>query len=94
VTKLLLPPLSAAVFLLGGCALPLLGGLTMSETNSGTSVVSTALTGKGLGEHALDAVTGQDCRITESLFRADRDVCEDRDSPATKDDFKGVAALF
>ena len=84
----------AAMFLLGGCALPLLGGLTLNEMSSGTSVISTGLTGKGLGEHALDAVTGKDCRITESLLRDDRDLCEERDSPATKDDFKGVAALF
>jgi len=41
----------------------------------------------------MDLVTGKDCRIMEGLMRDDREVCEERGSPATYDDFNGVMGL-
>lgn len=79
---------------LTGCAETIIAGLTISDLLTGGSIVSSILTGKGLGEHALDVVTGQDCRILEAIFREDRAVCEPKDSVATKDDFKGLIALL
>jgi hypothetical protein len=52
---------------------------------------STAATGKGTTEHALDGMTGNDCRIVEGVVRSDRRVCEPRQGPATERDFKGVS---
>jgi propanediol dehydratase small subunit len=50
---------------------------------------SATTTGKAATDHALDAVTGKDCRVVEGALRADRRVCEDTGSPATARDFKG-----
>ncbi len=79
---------------LTGCAETIIAGLTISELLTAGSIGSALITGKGLGEHALDFVTGQDCRILEAVFRKDRAVCEPKDSIATKDDFKGLVALL
>lgn len=79
---------------LTGCAETIIAGLTISEILTAGSIGSALLTGKGLGEHALDLVTGQDCRILEAVFRKDRAICEPKDSVATKDDFKGLVALL
>lgn len=68
---------------LAGCFPPLIGA----------DVASYVGTGKGLGEHALDAVTGEDCRVIEGLMRSDRAVCEQRGAIATATDFKGIFGL-
>lgn len=88
-----------AILLLGvmgsvsGCALPVIGALTLNELSSTTSFMSTGLTGKGLGEHALDVVTGQDCRVLEGVVRSERGICAKRGAPETADDFKGLIGL-
>ncbi len=79
--------------LLSGCSTPLIAGLTLGEVGLFGSLFSTAATGKGLGEHAMDAATGQDCRVLEGLARDDRDLCERDGSPATEKDWKGLASL-
>lgn len=78
---------------LAGCSTPLFAGLTLGEFSLFGSLFSTAATGKGIGEHAMDAATGRDCRIIEGLAREDREVCERRDSPALEDDWRGLASL-
>ncbi|OUR76836.1 hypothetical protein A9Q83_13035 [Alphaproteobacteria bacterium 46_93_T64] len=79
---------------LTGCAETIIAGLTLSELFTAGSITSSILTGKGFGEHALDAVTGQDCRILDAIFRSDRAICEPKNSIATQDDFKGLIALL
>lgn len=69
---------------LSGCAGTIVAGLTLSELLTAGSIGSTLITGKGLGEHAMDMATGKDCRIIEGVFRADRDICEEEGSGATK----------
>ena len=73
---------------LGGCAAPLVAGV---PTIVFTEVVPRAVNGKGLVEDGVDLVTGEDCRVIEGAVRDDRHVCEPRNSPATKKDFKGLA---
>ena len=82
-----------AATLLSGCAAPVLGALTLNHIMTLTSFATTAVSGKGVGDLALDAATGQDCRILESTFRTDRELCEDTDSPATKRDFRGLSSI-
>jgi len=53
--------------------------------------VSVGTTGKTLGDHALSATSGKDCKVLEGAVRSDRDVCEEPGSPATKRDAKGIA---
>jgi len=79
---------------LGGCAAPFIAGLTLNELSSGTSIISTGLTGKGLIEHIADAITGKDCRVIEGLARDTRDVCEEPNSVATRSDFKGLIGMI
>jgi hypothetical protein len=84
---------SAAVLFsaaISGCAVPIVGGLTLSEMSTGASVVSTGLTGKSLSDDALGMVTGDDCSMVEGVVRADRHICETPGSPATQKDFKGI----
>ena len=81
------------LFALSGRAVPLVAGFTVVELGTAGSLVSTAATGKGLGEHAMDAATGQDCRIVEAMVRDDREICEPENSPATEKDWKGFASL-
>ncbi|MBE9557302.1 MAG: hypothetical protein IMF08_10640 [Proteobacteria bacterium] len=78
---------------LSGCGLPLLAGMTLVELSTAGSVISTAATGKGLSEHAMDVATGRDCRIIDSMVRADRKLCERRNSPALNKDWKGLASI-
>ena len=82
-----------AALLLSGCATPVLGALTLNHIMTTASVVTTAAFGKGVGDLALDVATGQDCRMLESTFRNDRELCEDRDSPTTRRDFKGLSSV-
>ncbi|OFX12976.1 MAG: hypothetical protein A2516_04505 [Alphaproteobacteria bacterium RIFOXYD12_FULL_60_8] len=63
-----------------------------ADASTGISLISTALTGKGVVELAMDAVTGKDCRF-DGLVREDRQLCEVRGSKATENDFKGLASL-
>ncbi len=79
---------------LTGCAETIIAGLTISELFTAGSIVSSIVSGKGFGEHALDIVTGQDCRILDAIFRKDRAICEPKGSVATNDDFKGLIALL
>ena len=84
-----------AALLLGGCTAQLAGGaLALTDSLTVVSWVSTAVSGKGLGEHALALVTGRDCRFLEAALRDDRRLCERRGSPATEDDFRGLAGLL
>ena len=75
-----------------GCSATVAGALSFADMSTGLSLVSMAFTGKGLGEHAMDVITGKDCRFVEGVFRNDREICEERNSVATKEDFKGVVA--
>ncbi|HAH10786.1 MAG TPA: hypothetical protein DCL54_13425 [Alphaproteobacteria bacterium] len=74
----------------GGCASQALSGASDASTVVG--LISTVATGKGLGDHLLSALTGEDCNLGEGLTREDRDVCEAEGAPATAQDFKGVFA--
>jgi hypothetical protein len=78
---------------LSGCGAPLIAGLSLSEWATAGSIISTAATGKGFSEYAMDAATGQDCRIVEGIVRADRHVCERWGSPASRKDWKGLAHM-
>ena len=78
---------------LSGCGIPLIAGMTIAELSTAGSLISTAATGKGLSEHAMDAATGRDCRIFESMIRSDRKVCEPEDSLALEKDWKGLASI-
>lgn len=91
IVKLALPLLCALV--LSGCGIPLIAGMTLAELSAAGSLVSTAATGKGLGEHAMDAATGRDCRIFESMIRTNRKLCERKDSLALEKDWKGLASI-
>ena len=86
-----LPMLCA--FALSGCGIPLIAGMTLAELSTAGSLVATAATGKGLGEHAMDVATGQDCRVFEAMVREDREVCEPKDSPELEKDWKGLASI-
>ena len=56
-----------AALLLGGCTAQLAGGaLALTDSLTVVSWVSTTVSGKGLGEHALNLVTGRDCRFLEA----------------------------
>jgi len=79
--------------MLTGCSMPIFAGMTVGEFGFVGSIFSTAATGKGLGEHAMDAATGQDCNILEGLAREDRKICEDKGSPALEKDWRGLASL-
>jgi hypothetical protein len=52
---------------------------------------SISATGKGTTEHALDAMTGKDCRIVEGIARSDRRMCEPHHAATTERDFKGLS---
>lgn len=79
---------------LSGCAAPVVGAVTIGEILTIAGISSSIMTGRDLGEHALSALTGKDCRFLEAVLREGRGICEDRDSVATKDDFGGLIALF
>lgn len=79
---------------LSGCAAPVVGAVTIGEILTIAGISSSIMTGRDLGEHALSALTGKDCRFLEAVLREGRGICEDRDSVATRDDFGGLIALF
>lgn len=81
------------VFALSGCGAPLFAGLTLAELSTAGTLISTAATGKGLGEHAMDAATGRDCRVIDAMVRDDRKLCERKNSPALNKDWKGLASI-
>ncbi|MEQ1889825.1 MAG: hypothetical protein ABL951_11705 [Alphaproteobacteria bacterium] len=83
-----------AAALLSGCAVPIIGPLTLSHLSSIATATTMTTNGKGAGEVALDLATGKDCRMMEGVFRKDRVFCEQRGSAATNEDFKGVVALL
>lgn len=76
----------------GGCLQLVVAGIPLSQISTAVGVASLATTGKGLAEHGLDVVTGKDCRLLDSLMRDERELCEERNSPATQEDFRGVFA--
>ena len=84
----------AGLLALPGCAAPAIGALTVAEVLTIAGISSTIMTGRDLGEHALSALTGKDCRFLEAALREGRSFCEDRGSEATKGDFGGLIALF
>lgn len=79
---------------LSGCAAPVIGALTIGEVLTIAGISSTLMTGRDLGEHALSALTGKDCRFLEAALREGRSFCEEKGSPATENDFAGLPALF
>lgn len=92
--RLIKPALMAfGLFLLPGCSAPIFAGMTFAQFTSAGSLISTAATGKGFSEYAMDAATGRDCRIFEALVRDDRRLCERKNSPALTKDWKGLVSL-
>ncbi len=79
----------ASTTILGGCA-GTIAGVSLSSISSFAGFASTIFTGADLGEHAVSLVTGKDCRFSEGLVRADRDICEEPGSAATRNDFHGI----
>lgn len=79
----------ASTTILAGCA-GTVAGVSLSSISSFAGFASTLFTGADLGEHAVSIVTGKDCRFSEGLVRADRDICEERGSAATRADFHGI----
>lgn len=77
----------------GGCAAPIIAGLTFNQVTTVASAASSLIIGKGFSDYALEAVTGKDCSITEGLLRSDRKICERRGSPTTAHDYHGIADL-
>ncbi len=74
----------------GGCAPILVMGIPLVIY---TEVLPRIINGKGLAEDGVDLVTGWDCRVIEGVIRKNRQFCEDRGSPETKKDFKGLLGL-
>jgi len=85
--------LSLPLFLTG-CAGPIVARLTLGDISTIASVVSTVVTGKDWTDHAMDAITGKDCNLTESILRKKRKLCEERGSEQAQLDFKGVFVAF
>ncbi len=79
---------------LSGCATAVIGSVTVSQISAAAGIASAATTGKGLQDHALSAITGQDCRLLEGIFRSNRHICEEPGSPATEHDFRGVVVML
>lgn len=79
---------------LSGCAAPAIGAITVGEILTIAGISSSIMTGRDLGEHALSALTGKDCRFLEAALREGRSFCEDKGSTATAGDFGGLIALF
>ena len=76
---------------LAGCAAAIVAAVPMDVVV--TEVIPRAVNGKGPVEDGADLVTGKDCRVIRGTGRDERKICETRDSPATKKDFKGVSGL-
>lgn len=75
-----------------GCV-PVIGTLTLNDLMTGTSLMTTALTGKSLGDHALSMATGKDCSLMDAALEKDRHICEAAGSKATEGEFKGLLAM-
>lgn len=86
--------LCLASFALSGCATAVIGGITIGEISAAAGIASVGTTGKGLQDHALSAVTGQDCRLLEGIIRRNRHVCEEPGSSATENDFRGIVVML
>jgi len=86
-----LPALACLALALGGCSGVV--AVLQSEVMTGAGIASFLLTGKGVADHALSAVSGRDCRIVSGLVRSDRGVCERPGSAPTRGDFRGLMAL-
>jgi hypothetical protein len=80
--------------LVGGCAAPIIGGMTLGTLSTIADGISSLFTGKSLEEHALSLMTGKDCNLTESILRNDRKLCEEKYSVATREDFKGIFSSY
>jgi hypothetical protein len=78
-------------FMLSGCAAPLAAPSIAQFVV--TTVAPVAITGKGLTENGADIVTGKDCRFLEGALRKERKICEERGSPETEKDFKGLSSI-
>ena len=76
---------------LAGCAAAIFGAIPINIFT--TEVVPRAINGKGLVEDGVDLATGKNCRLIEGTVRNDRKVCETKNSPATRKDFKGLSGL-
>jgi hypothetical protein len=59
----------------------------------GAEIVSYGTSGKSIGDHVLDVVTGKDCNLVEWALRSERDICEPRETEVTTRDFKGLFAF-
>jgi hypothetical protein len=79
---------------LGACAGPVIAGMSLSTFSTIVDGVVSVLSGKSLEEHALSYITGKDCNLTESILHKDRKLCEEPDSLATRDDFRGILTNF
>jgi len=79
---------------LSGCTTAVVGSITLGQISTAAGVASVGTTGKGLQDHALSAVTGQDCRLLEGIVRTSRRICEEPGSAATENDFRGFLAIL
>jgi hypothetical protein len=70
--------------LCGGCAVGA-AGIALNVLG-GASMVSLAVSGKGLGDQAISVAAGEDCRIFEGLVRSDRGICQPYKSQIADDD--------
>jgi hypothetical protein len=80
-------------YLVSGCALPVVGVLTVADLSTGASLTSTLLVGKGIADHTADFITGKDCRFIEGMLREDRELCEPVNAAATREDFRGLVGI-
>jgi len=87
-------PIAVFALILSGCATAVVGSITLGQISTAAGVASVGATGKGLPDHALSSVMGQDCRLLEGLVRSTRRVCEVPGSPATENDFRGVVVML
>lgn len=75
-----------------GCV-PVIGAVTLSDLLTGTSLATTALTGKSLSDDALSVTTGKDCSVMDAVLEKDRHICEVEGAKATQDDFQGLIGM-
>ncbi len=93
-SKVAVAAVLSGALMTGGCSTVVAGAMTLGDVSNVAGMVSTLVTGKGIPEHLISYMTGKDCRFTEGLFRKDRKICEDMDSPARDKDFKGVIVML
>lgn len=88
--------IAAAAVLIGsgvsGCV-PVIGTLTLNDLMTGTSLMTTALTGKSLSDHALSMATSKDCSLMDAAIEKDRHICETPGAKVTEGEFKGLLAI-